>query len=121
MTPPENLPQRGQLIPGWTIKDSAGQPHALWDYRQKSHVLLLWEPEASAETRRRWLSAIEADRKQWDWLNVEVLIVAEAPAQMSPGAYAIDRYGILLNMFPASRWKFDDLEKEFLFYEAKHC
>jgi hypothetical protein len=33
----------------------------------------------------------------------------------------IDRYGFFLNYFPLDRWNFDDLEREFLYYEARHC
>jgi len=113
--------QRGKRIPNWSIKDHEGDKHVLWDYRQKSHLVLLYDPECRQETVSRWLSAIEADRKQWDWLNVKILIVKEAPKDLAPGAYAIDRYGMFLNNYPATNWGFDDLEKEFLYYEASHC
>ena len=69
----------------------------------------------------RWQAAIEADRKQWTWLNVTILIVSKAPKDLAPGVYAIDRYGIFLNAYPLTSWNFDDLEKEFLCYEANHC
>lgn len=113
--------QRGKRIPNWTVKDSEGEKHVLWDYRQKTHLVLLYDPEASADVRKRWLSAVEADKKQWDWLNVKTLVVTSAPKDMTPGIYAIDRYGMFLSQFPTSRWSFDDLEREFLYYEAYHC
>lgn len=113
--------QRGKRIPNWTVKDQAGQKHVLWDYRQKSHLVLIHDPESKAETIERWLSAVEADRKQWDWLHVKVLILKSAPKDLPPGVYAIDRYGMFLNTYPTSNWGFDDLEREFLYYEAYHC
>ena len=122
MTSPAASPlKRGARIPDWNIKDHEGKNHALWDYRQKSHVILLHDPESPEETIQRWVAAVEADRKQWEWLNVKVIAVSGAPKDLPPGAYAIDRYGILLNVFPVSRWSFDDLEREFLYYEAFHC
>jgi hypothetical protein len=113
--------EQGKQIPNWVIKDHAGQKHTLWDYRQKSHVVLLYSPESRPETVERWLSAIQADRKQWEWLNVKFLVVSEGPKGLVPGAYAIDRYGIFINRYAAANWGFDDLEKEFLYYEARHC
>ena len=111
----------GKRIPDWEVKDSEGTMHRLWDYRQKSHLLLINEPDSDPQTRQRWLSAIEADRKQWDWLNVRVLVVAGPPQGLPPGAHAIDRYGLFINTFPSAHWQFDDLEREFLYYEARHC
>jgi hypothetical protein len=113
--------ERGKRIPNWTVKDHAGQKHDLWDYRQKSHLVLLHDPEASKETIQRWLSAIEADKKQWAWLNVQVLILKSAPKELPSGVHVVDRYGIYFNTFPTNRWNFDDLEREFMYYEARHC
>ncbi len=113
--------QPGKLIPNWVVKDHAGGQHTLWDYRQKSHVVLLYDPQSNVLTRDRWLTAIEADKKQWDWLNVKILVITDGPKELAPGAYAIDRYGLFLNGYPISSWSFDDLEKEFLYYEARHC
>src|SRR5882762_2662153 len=89
--------EKGKQVPNWIVKDHEGQAHSLWDYRQKSHVALLYDPVSNADTIRRWLTAIEADRKQWDWLNVRILVVSAAPIDMAPGIYAIDRYGTFLN------------------------
>ena len=121
MTSKATTVERGKRVPNWVVKDHAGQKHALWDYRQKSHVALIHAPEADRQTIKRWLTAIEADRKQWDWLNVKILIAAEVPRGLAPGAYVIDRFGIFLNTFPSNHWNFDDLEREFLYYEAYHC
>ncbi len=98
-----------------------GLTHDLWDYRQKSHVLLLYDPQASAETLSRWQAAVQADQKQWDWLNAKVLIISKAPKEVSPGAYVVDRYGMFWNYFSPDHWTFDDLERDLVYYEARHC
>jgi len=113
--------QRGKLIPNWTLKDIEGETHTLWDYRQKSHVVLLYDPASSRDTVTRWKAALDADRKQWDWLNVKPIIVSSGPKDLQPGIYAIDRYGLFINSFSPARWSFDDLEREFIYYEARHC
>jgi hypothetical protein len=112
---------KGELIPNWVVQDHEGKSHSLWDFRQKSHVALLYDPASGEETVKRWLGAIAADQKQWDWLNVKFIVVSSAPKEMAPGIYAIDRYGTFLNAFPTSHWNFDTLEREFLYYEACHC
>jgi hypothetical protein len=113
--------QRGKLIPDWSLTDSSGASHKVWDFRQKSHLVLIYEPTATMETQAHWNAAVKADWKQWDWLNVAVVIVAKAPKELMPGAYAVDRYGILIGDYPAGQWTFDQIEREFLNYEAKHC
>jgi len=113
--------EKGKRIPNWTVKDNEGESRVLWDYRQKSHLVLIYDPEADADKRRHWRAAIHVDRKQWDWLNAALLLVKAAPEEMTPGIYLIDRYGFFLNYFPLDRWNFDDLEREFLYYEARHC
>ena len=108
-------------MPNWALKDAGGDNLNLWDFRQKSHVVLIYDPDAAADTFQKWSSAIEADRKQWDWLNVKFVLVKKAPKEMAPGVYAIDRYGTYISTFPVGRWNFNDLEREFIYYEAKHC
>lgn len=113
--------KRGERVPNWTLQDHAGDTHALWDYRQKTHLVLIYDPTATLETSNRWRSAIELDRKQWDWLNAKILIIKKAPDEMAPGVYIVDRYGLFMTYFSLERWSFDELEKEFVYYEAKHC
>src|SRR5882724_5574282 len=79
--------EKGKQFPNLVIKDPVGQKYSLWDFRQKSHVALIYEPDSDEETVKRQLSAIEADRKQWDWLNVKVLIAEGAVPGLAPGAY----------------------------------
>ena len=113
--------QRGKRIPDWTLQDVEGIQHTLWDYRQKSHVVLIYDPDRKTDQVQHWKAAIEADRKQWDWLNVKILLVDQPPKGMEPGIYAIDRYGIFMNRYPTTQWNFDMLERDYLYYEAYHC
>lgn len=113
--------EKGKRVPNLAVKDHTGAAHDLWDFRQKSHVVLLNDPNAEKETIQRWTTALQADRKQWDWLNVRWLIVKKAPKDLLPGVYAIDRFGMFINVYPPDHWSFDDLEREYLYYEAHHC
>jgi hypothetical protein len=113
--------EKGKRLPNWRVKDVDGNSHNLWDYRQKSHLLLLIDPAATEETRLRWQTAVQADQKQWDWLNAKVIIVEHPPKEVSPGAYVVDRYGVFLNYFSPGHWTFDDLERDLVYYEAQHC
>jgi hypothetical protein len=113
--------EKGKRIPRWKFQDLEGKAHDLWEYRQKSHVLLLYDPHASAATLHHWTQAVQTDQKQWDWLNTKVIIVKKAPKEVAPGAYVVDRYGLFWNYFSPGHWTFDDLEKDLLYYEARHC
>jgi hypothetical protein len=113
--------EKGKRAPNWKFEDTEGQTHALWDYQQKSHVLVLYEPETPATTVSQWQAAIQADKKQWDWLNTRLIIAKSAPEDVVPGAYVIDRYGMFWNYFSPGHWTFDDLEKDLIYYEARHC
>jgi len=113
--------EKGKRIPAWTVTDWHGEVYDLSAFRQKSHVVLLFEPAATNDTRKTWETAVRANQKQWDWLNAKVLILTEAPADLTPGAYVIDRYGMFWNQFSSGQWSFDDLEKDLVYYEARHC
>ncbi len=113
--------EKGKRIPNWHITDVDGNAHDVWDFRQKSHVILLYDPQADAVTVGHWQKAIKADRKQWDWLNAKILIVTDAPKEMASGAYVIDRYGMLWNYFAPDAWTFEDLDRDLMYYEARHC
>jgi len=110
-----------QLVPNWTVEDLSGRAYQLWDFRQKSHLVLIYIPEAAPPTQDHWARAILLDRKQWDWLNVTMLLLRRGPEEMKPGVYLIDRYGLLLSFLAPDGWTFDAIEREFLYYEARHC
>ncbi len=113
--------QTGKQVPNLTVTPYQGPPQALWDFRQKSHVVLIYDPQAKADTVSRWQAAIAADQPQWSWLNVTVLVVKAVSEPLAPGVYAIDRYGEFMTQLPLAHWSFDTLEREFIYYEACHC
>ncbi len=113
--------EKGKRIPNWKVRDADGREHELWDYRQKSHLVILYDPQASQETVSQWQKTVQAERQRWDWLHTAVLIAHEAPKEMTPGAYVIDRYGMFWNYFPPDEWSFEGLEKDLVYYEARHC
>lgn len=113
--------RRGEKLPNWKVQDSVGQAHELWNFRQKSHLVIIYDPEATPDMQKRWQEAVHMDRKQWEWLNASVLIAKQAPADVSPGVYLVDRYGAFMTYFPLTHWNFDDAEREFIYYEARHC
>lgn len=113
--------EKGKRIPNWSVQDREKEDHTLWDYRQKTHVVLVYEPEADAQTHERWTSAIRADRKQWEWLNVYFLFAKKGPSEMAPGTYLIDRFGMLQNYYAPGTWTFETLERDWIYYEARHC
>ncbi len=113
--------EKGKRIPNWQVKDMEGRQHDLWEYRQKSHVVVLYDPKATRETIGHWQKAIHADRKQWEWLNTVILIAQDVPPEVVPGAYVVDRYGMFWNYFSPDQWSFDGLERDLVYYEARHC
>lgn len=113
--------EKGKPIPDWTLKDHQGRTLRLSDFRQKSHVVMLYEPQSSRQKVERWLSAIQSDHTQWDWLGATLVVAREAPAEVAPGVYVADRCGTFLNYFAPGLWTFDEVERELLYYEAAHC
>jgi len=74
----------GKLVPDAKVDDLTGRPASLWDYRQKSHVVLVNDPSgASFESCRK---AVLADASHWDWLNVAFLRLLEAEKEYPAGS-----------------------------------
>jgi hypothetical protein len=112
---------KGTLVPNWSLVLSDGRTCAAWDWRQRSNLLLIVAPRSSSEERQRWQAGIEAERKQWIWLHAEVVIVTEPAEDLSEGVHAIDRYGRWIRSWPLDQWTFEDLQREYIYYEARHC
>lgn len=113
--------ESGKLVPDEHVTDLDGQTHRLWDYRQKGHLLLVYEPGADLDRLRGWAAEAEKYRKTWDWLGVRSLVLKAAPADWTAGAYAIDRFGRFLVRLPLDAALWQKAETEFLYYEARHC
>lgn len=113
--------ENGKLGPNWPVVDFAGSPHALWDFRQKSHVILLHLPGATPAQRDEWRAAVEKNKKRWDWLNATFVTLKEPANELPAGVYVIDRYGRLWNSYAADGWTLETLENDLVYYEARHC
>ena len=107
---------KNALIPDIEIVDLAGQSVRLWEFRQKTHVLLLAGDGAAAAA-----DALAKKKKLMDWLGLRVIACAVAPAGFETGAHAIDRYGRYISFFPMNENLSDQVEKELVYYEARHC
>lgn len=108
--------QKNELVPDIEITDLAGKKYRLWDLRQKSHLLLLFGDGAAAAD-----AALAAKKKLIDWLGVRVIACGAPPAGFEAGASAVDRYGRFITLFPFDGELVDRVEKEFVYYEARHC
>lgn len=107
---------KNELLPDVTVVDLSSQTHRLWDYRQKTHLLIL-----CGEGAARADAELSAKRRLMDWLGVKVISCGNSAAGLPTGAHAIDRYGRFLGSFEFSPELADQVEKEFLYYEARHC
>lgn len=108
--------KKNDLLPDIEIDDLSGRKHRLWDYRQKTHLLLLFGEGAS-----RVEAALAEKKKLMEWLGVRVIAFGAAPDGFEAGAFAVDRYGRFIDRFPFGDDLADRVEKEFLYYEARHC
>lgn len=108
--------QKNELVPDIEISDLSGQKFRLWDFRQKTHLLLLFgEGAAAAE------AALAQKKKLMDWLGLRVIASGPPPDGFPSGATAVDRYGRLIASYPFDEALADRVEKELVYYEARHC
>lgn len=108
--------QKNQLVPDIAITDLAGQIHRLWEFRQKTHLLILF-----GEGADRAGDALAEKKKIMDWLGLRVIACGAPPDGFSAGAVAIDRFGRLMETYPLTDDLADRVEKDLIYYEARHC
>ncbi|MCG3204705.1 MAG: hypothetical protein KCHDKBKB_01420 [Elusimicrobia bacterium] len=113
--------EKGQLVPDIMLVDAQGAQLHLWDFRNRSHLAILVGQKGTHEELSQWMAGAAQHQKTWDWLGVKFFGVALSNQSVQPGVYAIDRFGIFLNQFDSGPNVWNELEKEFLYYEAKHC
>jgi len=107
--------------PNWTFEDLDGKSYSLWDFRQKSHVVIVYDPNLSRKDRERWQTEITAHAEKWEWLRVKFIFAAKGPADVPPNVLFVDRWGTLYQRFALDAWSFAQLENEVVYYEARHC
>lgn len=98
--------------------DGAGVEN-LWSHRQRSHVLLVVQPDKARRQELR--QQFERDHAQWTWLHVAPRIAPYTDPPVSPGAYAFDRYGHCIHHWPGENWSLEEIQQEFLYFDARHC
>src|SRR5689334_2195558 len=94
--------------------DLFGRPHQLHSFRRKSHVVLLWDPNASAEDLARWKAKRSEEGQRWTWLQAEALVPVALPSPVDPGTYLISRWGHVIAVHPPGVWDMDRVEKDLL-------
>jgi len=108
--------QNNKLVPDVEITDLSGQKLRLWDFRQKTHLLVLFGAGA-AEAKTK----LDDKKKIMDWLGLRVIASGAPPEGFPTGALAIDKFGQVINTYPFTDDLADVVEKELIYYEAKHC
>lgn len=110
------MPEKNALIPDIHVTALSGERFHLWDFRQKVHLLLLVGDAAGGAA-----ATLAEKQKIIDWLNLKVIACAPPPPDFGPGAHLIDRYGRYITLFPIDATLGDRVEKELVYYEARHC
>ncbi len=110
--------EKGKLVPNVDITGFDGSTKKLWDFRQKCHVLVLVGDAVRVKAVEAKLATLQ---KTLTWLGLEVVATATAPEGFSEGAFAVDRFGELMEIYPLDESIADRLEKDFTYYEACHC
>lgn len=108
-------------MPDVALTDGKGLSCQLWDFRNRSHVGMVVLPLAEGASLAAWLALSTEHQKTWEWLGVKFFGAAPSPLSLEPGVYAIDRYGGFIGHVPFGPELWERIEKEFLYYEAKHC
>lgn len=111
----------GARPPDYDTSDLFGKTHKLHAFRRKSHVVLLWDPSATAEQRAHWAGRRREESQRWTWLQAEALVPASAPADVAPGTYLISRWGHVIAVHPPGSCDIDRIEKDLLTFESQDC
>ena len=101
--------------------DLFGKAHQLHAFRRKTHVVLLWDPQATAEERARWKAKRTEEGQRWTWLQAEALVPVVALKDIDPGTYLISRWGHVIAVHPPGVWDMDRVEKDLLTFESQDC
>ena len=112
------------MRPGARPPDSAavdlfGKARRLHEFRRKTHVILLWDPTATAAQREQWARKRTEEGQRWTWLQAEALVPAEPLSQVDPGTYLISRWGYVIAVHPPGGWDMDRVEKDLLTFESQ--
>jgi len=104
----------------YACADLNGVARKLHEFRRKTHIVLIWNPEATPAQRELWKSRRAAESQRWTWLQAEALTPASA-IDTEPGTYLINRWGNVVTMYPPGDWDMDRIEKDLLTFESQDC
>jgi hypothetical protein len=115
----------GKLVPDILVEDMNGERRRLWDYRQKSHVILFRGHVTQAASFKSWKDEAGKRRERLEWLHAVLAIAPDEKETAEATIELIDRYGLLHKTLPIGTNSpaqiFDEIEKEYIYYEARHC
>ena len=114
------------LAPGsrpldYATVDLSGNPRQLHQFRHKSHVVLLWDPSATAEQRAAWTARRAEEAQRWTWIQAETLVPTVDLGDVAPGNYLVNRWGNVIAVHPPGLWDMDRIEKDLLTFESQDC
>ena len=108
------------LLPNWRVQTFNGSVQHVWDWRQKSKLGIIHEPQTNESIWQNWKQEILTQEKLWTWLRIEFARSLEDQS-LEPGIYLADDYGHLIKFFPSTVWTFPKIEQELISYDACHC
>ncbi|HVR83685.1 MAG TPA: hypothetical protein VMU54_05190 [Planctomycetota bacterium] len=101
--------------------DLFGKSYRLHDFRRKSHVVLIWDPTATAEDKAAWSERRRLEGQRWTWLQAEALVPRGDLERVDPGTYLISRWGHVIAAHPPGLWDMDRVERDLLTFESQDC
>jgi hypothetical protein len=107
--------------PDYECADLNGVPRRLHEFRRKTHVVLICNPEATPAQRALWKARRTAESQRWTWLQAEALVPLAPLPDTEPGIYLIARWGHVITMHPPGDWDMDRIEKDLLTFESQDC
>ena len=116
-----NMFEKGKLFSDVPLVDAAGASLRLWDLRNKTHAAFFVFPAGKAAELKEKFGQAAGHQKTWDWLAVKFFGMDGADDGFDPGVYLIDRFGGFINYWPYSADMWEKIEKDYLYYEARHC
>lgn len=119
------MAQPGKLVPDCDIETLSGERGRLWDYRQKSHVIVLRGAGNQPAFLKKWKEEVQRRHPRLDWLRAIPLFAEETLHPSALTVDLIDRYGRLHKTLPVDPDSiaavFDQIEEEYVYYESRHC
>lgn len=112
--------EKGTRAPDYAVTDFDGRVHTLGSFRRKSHVVLVYGPDAPREAVERWIDGAAARQDVWTWLKAKVIVASHVEGA-EPGVYVIDRWGTVIERYSIDDFSYDAIERDYVYHEARHC